>query len=127
MSIASVFSTTATEAKPTDGNFTAQTPDEQSKPKQVSDFITVQSLANFSVMSTAITAAWRGAQLAWAPFASNLVPLILCLIFGLISVIASTPSGRGAWLSALFIALINSLVLFSAVVGVDQAISRPGG
>ncbi|MFI1285148.1 hypothetical protein ACH4U5_31060 [Streptomyces sp. NPDC020858] len=106
------FLTTTTTKTPQDGN-TSGTPDA----KQVSDFITVQSFTNFAAMSGAVLGAWKAVQLTqWNGTDSRTVPFVLCLAFGLISVLMSKLSWREAG-PAVFVALLNSLVLFGAVVG----------
>lgn len=55
MALGSVFRTTVSTTDPTSGHPGVQPPANTAAP---SDFITVQSLANFAVMTGAITAAW---------------------------------------------------------------------
>jgi hypothetical protein len=95
---------------------------------QVSDFLTVQSFANFAAMTGAITAAWDGLQ-RLTPYASTLwVPYGCALAWAVISVMISLDGLRksspprldlGTLLQAIFLGLINSLVLAGAVVGTN--------
>ena len=114
MSLASVFTTTVTTDQPTNGNVQAR---DASENKTVSDFITVQSFANFSVMTGAFTAAWGAAQQIGQAFHGRWFPLILCLAFGAVSFVASKPTRDSGWYQALLITFVNSLVLFGAVLG----------
>ncbi|MGN6473233.1 MAG: hypothetical protein ACTHK4_06245 [Mycobacteriales bacterium] len=115
MALAAAFATTASDEQPTNGNTTGQG---DTGGKQVSDFITVQSLTNFAAMTGAITTAWGGLQQASSVFDSRWLPFSLCMAFGLVSLLASQPGKSIAkWGPALFIALVNSVTLFGAVVG----------
>ena len=91
----------------------------------ISNFLTVQSLTNFATMTGAISAAWHAVrffspadEMMWVPFA-------IAGIWGLVSFVMSLPalkeSGKGDLLAAVFIASINSLILASAVVGLERA------
>ena len=114
-----LFKTTTSSSAPLD----ASTGD-NTKPT-VSDFITIQSLTNFSAMTGAVTAAWGALKTLNASLFSTMwVPYIFALIFGLISLVISLEGlkrdGRfdlGNLVAAGFIAFINSLILASAVVG----------
>ena len=116
--VAGAFLTTATKASPQDG----RTPDTPNA-AQVSDFITVQSLTNFSAMTGAIVGAWKALELtSWHWTSSRTVPFVICVLFGAISVLVSDLQGWTSRLSAGFVALLNSLVLFGAVVGAVTAL-----
>jgi hypothetical protein len=116
---ANPFLTTTTTSTPQDGN-TPGTPDS----KKVSDFITVQSFTNLSAMTGAIVATWKALQLTnWGWTDERWVPLVLCLLFGLVSVLISKLDNLGQWASALFVAGLNSLVLFGAVIGAMEAVN----
>ena len=103
----------------------------------VSDFLTVQSLANFAAMTGAITAAWHALQRLRPGASAIWVPYMFAFIWGLISFLISieglkttTPDGvkkleTGTVLGALFVAVINSLVLAGAVVGTSVATTNP--
>jgi hypothetical protein len=135
MSIAKAFATTTTSADITSGNLGAAAP---SGTKSVSDFITVQSLTNFSAMTGAIAAAWGGAERFWAPFHGIWFPFALCALFGVVSLVTSRPgevvagpdgqpaSGQPSslvrWLQPSFIMVVNTFVLFGAVQGASLAI-----
>ena len=117
MAKTSVLGVTVDAARPTDGSASGDAAD-----KLVSSFITIQSLANFSAMTGAVAAAWGGAKLASDNFSGRWFPLMLCLTFGLVS-LATSQVGRqlSKWIPAVFIAGINSLTLFSAVIGAAAA------
>ena len=129
MAISGAFATTVSAAQPQNANLEsaglATTANVQTdRTKQVSDFITVQSLTNFTAMTGAFAAAWGAArQLDVSFFDGPGFPLMLCIAFALVSVFTS---GLGAnpkhWLSPLFIALLNSLVLFGAVLSAGAAV-----
>jgi hypothetical protein len=91
------------------------------EPKEVSDFVTVQSLTNFAAMTGALTAAWAGLrQVPWAFLDSKWIPFILSVFFGVISYIVSDlPGSREKWAAGL-IGFLNALILFAAVVGSTQ-------
>ena len=122
MAVMDVFKTTTTTKSPLDASRGTE-----AKPG-VSDFLTVQSFTNFAAMAGAITAAWNGLQ-KLIPGASTLwVPYVCAFIWALISILISieglktTKRGTkklefGTVLGAVFVALINSLVLAGAVVG----------
>ena len=96
----------------------------------VSNFLTVQSLTNFGAMAGAISVAWLALQ-NLAPWLSAVwVPFAFSAVWGAISVVMSwdglknRQTGKrdvGAVLGAIFIAVINCLVLASAVVGAAGA------
>lgn len=101
-------------------------------PKQaVSDFITVQSFANFAAMAGAITGAWKAVQM-FDPSESKMlwVPYALSACFAFCSVLISldglrSPGGKIHWpnlFAAIFVAVLNALVLASAVVGAGLAL-----
>jgi hypothetical protein len=117
MGIASAFGTTVLTEQPTSGYLSSGqvSPDGT---KTVSDFVTVQSLTNFSAMTGVITTVWGALQATTHFFDSRWVPFTLCLIFGVASFISSGIDGNiRKWFPALFIALINSLALFGAILG----------
>ena len=122
MAITNVFKTTTSADSPLDAS-------RGTDPKStVSDFLTVQSFTNFAAVSGAITLAWGGLQ-KLIPGASTLwVPYLFAFAWGAISILISieglkTAGGGskelklGTVLQAVFVALINSLVLAGAVVG----------
>jgi hypothetical protein len=100
----------------------------------VSDFLTIQSLTNFAAMTGAITAAWNALQKVLPQASALWVPYLFALVFGIISVLISLDglkenggTGRlklGTVLGAIFVAVINSLVLAGAVVGTAVAATR---
>ncbi|GAB3375925.1 hypothetical protein [Amycolatopsis echigonensis] len=135
MSLAKAFATTTATAEPTSGNLGDAAP---AGTKNVSDFVTVQSLTNFAAMTGAVSAAWGGAQRLWNPLHGHWFPFTLCALFGLVSLLASRPGekaldangtlvpGQAAplirWLQPSFIALVNVFVLYGAVMGAAVAI-----
>jgi hypothetical protein len=120
MAVMNVFKTTTTVDSPLDASGGTK-----EKPL-VSDFLTVQSFANFAAMTGAITAAWHALQ-NLTPQASTLwVPYVCAFIWAAISILVSLEglkkSGKmegGTLLETIFIAVINSLILASAVVGTN--------
>jgi len=122
--LVSLFKTTTRQESPLDasGGTDPQT--------AISDFLTIQSLMNFAAMTGAITAAWRGLQLLHSQWFSGVwVPFAFAAIWGFVSILISLKGLRkigenkfdsGSVLGALFIAVINSLVLASAVVGANS-------
>jgi hypothetical protein len=125
MTITNLFKTTTSLDSPLD----ASGGDAQKPP--ISDFLTVQSLTNFAAMTGAITAAWSALRtLNSQLFSSIWVPYVFALFFGIASVLMSLDGLKkgnsakpdaGSVAAAVFIALINTLVLASAVVGVTGA------
>jgi hypothetical protein len=125
VALANLFMTTTSADSPLDGSGGAAT-----KPA-VSDFLTVQAFANFAAMTGGISAAWHALE-RLAPFFSSLwVPYLSAFAFGVISFLLSLEGLRaggspkiapGHLWGALFIAVINALVLASAVVGTDVAV-----
>jgi len=125
MGITSLLKTTTSGESPLDASSGNE------KKPAVSDFLTIQSLTNFAAMTGSITAAWRALQRLSPEFFSALwVPYAFAGVFGLISILisldglkkaGSTKLELGDLLGAIFIAVINALVLASAVVGADVA------
>lgn len=101
--------------------------------KTVSSFVTVQSLSNFAAMTGAISAAWHALQ-RLSPVATSLwVPYGFALAWAVVSLAISSDGferrdgkGRewGTIAGAVFVALLNALVLAGAVVGTDVAVGR---
>jgi hypothetical protein len=124
MAVTSLFKTTTSVESPLDAS------SGDSKKPPVSDFLTVQSLTNFAAMTGAITAAWNGLRVLSPPLFSGIwVPYAFAFLFGIVSILMSLDGLRkengkadiGNIAGAIFIALINSLVLASAVVGAAVA------
>ncbi len=120
MTVTSLLMTTTSATSPLDGSGGADTE------RRVSDFLTLQSLANFAVMTGAITAAWNALQRVWPQASALWVPYILAFVWATISLLISwkglqgDSAGKpnaGTLLAAGFVALINALVLAGAVVG----------
>ena len=99
------------------------------------DRLTVQSLTNFAAMTGSITAAWNGLKTLDPQLFSGIwVPYAFAFLFGFVSILISLDglkkdkSGKldfGSIAGAIFIALINSIVLASAVVGASVATGSP--
>ena len=127
MGITSLLMTTTTQRSPLDGsNGDTQT-------AGVSDFLTIQSLTNFAVMTGSIAAAWNALKLLQPTLFSGVwVPFAFSGIFAIVSVLISLDglkkesTGRlqaGSVAGAVFIASINALVLASAVYGASTVVS----
>jgi hypothetical protein len=98
----------------------------------------VKSLTNFAAMTGGIAAAWGGAQSLWGSLCGLWFPFVLCVLFGVVSLVASRPGARVKgldgkeapdrpspvvrWLQPSFIALVNTFVLYGAVLGTGLAI-----
>ena len=125
MSIESLLKTSVSREEPLDGSKGSE------NSEKVSDFITVQSLTNFAAMTGAISAAWSGLRLLEPVlFGGYWVPFSFAITFGIVSILISSDilKENGVWIrgriaATLFIALINSLVLFSAVIGANSSIN----
>jgi hypothetical protein len=125
MTIGSLFKTTTSVDAPLDGSSGLEAAPAPAATTSISDFLTVQSLTNFAVMTGAITAAWKSLErLDPTRFSSLWVPYAFAGVFGLVSILISTDALKtttrwdaGKVLGAVFIAVINALVLASAVVG----------
>jgi hypothetical protein len=124
LAIMNVFGTTTSPTSPLDAS--RGTSD---KPT-VSDFLTVQSFANFAAMTGAITAAWRALQILDPRLSTLWVPYVCAFLWAGISVVISWEGLKtdhkgkatvnpGTVLQAIFLAAINSLVLAGAVVGTN--------
>lgn len=126
MAVMNVFKTTTTADSPLDGSTGTET-----KPA-ISDFITVQSFTNFAAMTGAITAAWHALQRLTPAAAAIWVPYLFALAWAIVSFLISLDGLKKikggqekleleTLVGALFVALINSLVLAGAVVGTNIA------
>jgi hypothetical protein len=122
MALTNVFKTTTSAESPLDASRGTE-----AKPG-VSDFLTVQSFTNFAAMTGAISAAWSGLQKLISEASTLWVPYGFAFIWALISFVISkeglkTTVGSqeklelAMVLQAIFIGVINSLVLAGAVVG----------
>jgi hypothetical protein len=127
MALTDLFKTTTRVDRPLDGALQAAPP--AGSTTAVSDFLTVQSLANFAVMTAAISAGWRVLErLDPNTFSSLWVPFGFSIVFGLVSLAISWDGlknsqgglNSGKLLAAIFIAFINSLILTSAIIGVES-------
>jgi multisubunit Na+/H+ antiporter MnhB subunit len=97
----------------------------------VSDFITVQSLMNFTVMTAIISTAWLSLQKLVPSAASIWVPYGFAFLWGGISFLMSLEGLKkpgekapklGPIAAAIFIAVLNSLVLANAIIGTSVAL-----
>jgi hypothetical protein len=129
MGVMNVFKTTTTADSPLDASAGTD-----AKPP-VSDFITLQSFTNFAAMTGAITAAWHALQRLTPGAAAIWVPYLFAFLWAIVSFLTSidglkkTKNGNeslevGTALGAIFVALINSLVLAGAVVGTSIATNQ---
>jgi len=123
MAVMSVFQTATRAESPLDGSGGSDTK------AQVSDFLTVQSFTNFSAMTGAITAGWHALQKVMPAAEATWVPYAFAGAFALISLLTSleglkkngTTLEVGTVAGAVFVGVINALVLAGAVVGTDVA------
>jgi len=125
MAVQSLFKTTTRRDAPFDGS--VATGEDTSS---VSDFLTVQALANFGAMTGAITAAWGALARLDTMFSALWVPYVFAGAFGLVSVLISIEALKtsGKWnlggiAGAVFVAIINSLILAGAVVGTHTVVT----
>src|SRR5262245_23307752 len=83
MALGNVFKASTRNEAPLDasGGDTSKAP--------VSDFLTIQSFANFPTMVGALTAAWHGLQRLLPQLAAIWVPYALAGLFGLVSYLSS--------------------------------------
>jgi hypothetical protein len=121
MAITSVFKTTTKLNSPLDGSAGSDAKAE------VSDFITVQSFTNFAAMTGAITAAWNALQrlmpgsasAIWVPYAFAGAFAVVSLLMSLEGLKKDGKFDAGTVAGAIFVAVINALVLAAAVVGTN--------
>ena len=97
MAINSLFKTTVSATGPLDGS-----QGQGSNPPRISDFLTIESLTNFGVMTGAITAAWGGLRrLSPESFGELWVPYAFAAAFAgvsfLISLDAFKKDDSGTW------------------------------
>ncbi|MFL6159871.1 MAG: hypothetical protein ACJ72D_27600, partial [Marmoricola sp.] len=103
-------------------------------------FVTTSTLVSFPVMTGAIATAWGGFQQLDDGLDSKVVPFVLCMLFALVSVLASRPLtpapaatstiGTAAarlrldwWAQVSFIALLNALTLYGAVLAAAKVVT----
>jgi hypothetical protein len=82
MAIARVLRTTTKDDAPLDASG-------DGGKKEVSDFLTIQSLASFAVMAGALTTAWNALQKVEPRAATVWVPYVLAFVWAFISVAIS--------------------------------------
>lgn len=103
---------------------------EAEAPARVTSLMTIQSLTNFTGVSTVVTALWRLFQSLgdWSWVDSRLLPFGMCLGFGLLSWVASIWDNGASSMKlrdkilGLVIALVNSCIVAAAVLGLNEAI-----
>jgi hypothetical protein len=122
----SLLASTTSESAPLDASAT-----KSGSERKVSSFLTIQSLTNFAATTGAIAAAWGALQTVVPGAAALWVPYVFALAWGAISLAMSLEALKkdgkvqsGVIGGAIFVALINSLVLAGAVVG-TRAVSTP--
>jgi hypothetical protein len=87
-------------------------------------FITPQSLTSFPVATGVVTAVWALAQHLTSWGQATWVPLVLSLVVGGViflintSVPSAAPKSTSDWLIAISVAMLNSLFLCSASLGI---------
>jgi hypothetical protein len=116
----------------TSGDFPLDGSTGDTKKPGVSDFLTIQSLANFSAMAGALSVAWSGLKtLSPKWFSAIWVPYVGALLWALVSFLISLDGLKkeqkhqvGIIAGAILIALINAIVLGSAVVGVGPSTGK---
>ena len=123
MGATDVLLTSVSTQNPTNSDTTGADPTSQTR---VSDFLTVQSLTNFATMVGAITLAWKAlTEVSSRIFGSQWTPLALALGWLVVSLVVSAQAQGSAriqgrfWVSAIFIGILNTLVLFAAAIGVS--------
>ena len=128
MSITNVFMTKSSKQAPQDGSSDSGAGDDT----KISDFLSVQALANFGAMTGGITAAWHALASLNAQLATLWVPYGFALLWGVTSIVMSSDALKkngnldaGKIIAVLFVALINVLVLGSAVVGTGVPVIPP--
>lgn len=133
MGLGKVFMTTTRANAPLDAGLSVGDASSGNS-SMVSEFITVQSFANFAAMTGAITATWHALQRLFPAAESIWTPYIISVIWGLIAFSVSFEGLKqnddsgfhkklrvGTVLAAIFIAFVNSLILAGAVVGTSVA------
>jgi hypothetical protein len=87
-------------------------------------FITPQSLMSFPVASLVVTYTWKLSKALWGPWADKpAIPVAASLVVGGIIFLASTdhpeakPNSRKQWIVAGAVAVLNSLYLAAATLG----------
>lgn len=87
-------------------------------------FITPQSLTSFPVATGVVTAVWALVQRLTSWGNSSWVPLILSLVVGTVIFLINTsepsaaPQSRRGWVIAVSVAVLNSLFLCAASLGI---------
>jgi len=124
LALSDVLFTSASKVNPTNSQTTGVDPSDQTR---VSEFLTIQSLTNFAAITGALTVAWRALdRLDPNLFGSRWTPAVMAFSWFVVSIIATASQQEqtvrrspGFWAPSIFIGIVNSLVLFSAVVGLS--------
>lgn len=95
-----------------------------------SAFLTVESFANFSAATGAITTAWLALQaLSSTRFDDRIWPFWMALAWLGFSLVIGSTSGAAEqktlkfWVGGIFLGFFNALTLFAAVIGIDSTVS----
>jgi hypothetical protein len=123
MAISDALFTSVSKANPSNSQTEGVESDDQTT---ASEFLTVQSLTNFAAMTGALTVAWKALiALSSASFSTQWTPFFMALAWFVVSLVTTVAqqdsAGRknvGSWASWTFIGIVNSLVLFAAVIGI---------
>jgi predicted phage tail protein len=97
----------------------------------VSSFVTVQSLVSFPGASFVVAILTQAIRSALSARNSTLLPLVISLIVGgiifLISIndknSTSRPTSASDWAIAVFIGLVNAILLYMAAIGAIQTVT----
>lgn len=124
MGFTDAFFTSAQARNPSNSQTLGVSQEEQTS---VSEFLTVQSLTNFAAITGAITIAWKALMtLSSSDFSTQWTPFVMALAWLVVSLIATAAqqdkSARTSvvfWTTGIFIGIINALVLFGAVIGLN--------
>jgi hypothetical protein len=124
MAISDALFTSVSKANPSNSQTKSVEPADQTT---ASEFLTVQSLTNFAAMTGALTVAWKALiALSSTSFSTQWTPFFMALAWFVVSLVttvaqqdsAADRKNVGSWASWTFIGLVNSLVLFAAVIGI---------
>jgi len=112
--------------KPLNADAAAAPPDEPKS--KVTDFVTQQSFASFTVSTAVTKALWKGFQKVFSGWADSAwLPLGLCGLFGagqFLLALRNKESKLETWdhiLFALVVAVTNTLILWFATLGIEPA------
>jgi len=131
MGVSNLFKTTVSATSPLDGSTSAATiaalkkGGEEGADQKVSDFLTVQSLANFGAVTGGVNMAWNGLSTLkpeWfagigTPFGMAFLWLVASLAMSHDQFYKDNKIQWSTLVGGLFVGFINALVLASAVLG----------